>query len=555
MIGVSAVDTAKDVLAQTDQNIKRTADTVVSQGSRVESASTSMAARFRANAASIMTTAAGLGAGIVGFATSFDTLERAQVAAGRANLVYEKSLDRLKEMHEEGKVSAQEYANQEEAVRLNAEKAKLTQDALGDTYTNFLANVPSQLISFGVAANGIYTMLRTQQTATSVSSVTSGATYTGALASMSAANVQLQVSTMSLSAVMKAAFLSNPITLPLVIIAGLITAIAFNVGGLRDRFFELGKAIYDFFVQYFKPLADAMAWFYNNVLKPIGSFMGGAGLESAEAYSGGMADLGEYTTVATESTAELKDYMQELAQQTADTRDENLNYLQSIGKLDLALGLTNDRLSLMTNYLKDTEREQQQLVQDSFDLVAGTYGVQFALNASNDQLIQMASNLKEVQAQTRTTISSFTELKQAQDNLSGNTESAGVTYSRGSDFRATGELGKARQKYAGLDLVKVGSNWQPADLLDAKRDFMRAQDSLSMFKRNAGAIDTRFEVERLAELQQNVDSAKARYAQELINVQIVVNQNGSKTESVDTEVTSSRNRQLRTRRQVLAGAG
>jgi hypothetical protein len=500
-IGVSAVDTAKDVLAQTDANVKRTTDSIEQSGNKLTTKFTEVSARFKQNMSSILQTAAGLGAGIAGFATSFDTLERAQVAADRANLTYSKSLERLNEMQASGKASAEELANQQEQVRIASEKARLAQDALGDTYTNFLANVPGQLISFGVAANGIYTMLRGHQVAGSVSATAHAATYSGALASMNVSNLRTIASTIALRAATIAAFLTNPATAAILGVATLITLVAFNVGGLRDAFYNLGKAVYEFFVQYFKPLADGMKWFYDNVLKPIGDFMSGEGVQSAEAYSESLSDVSDMTY------------------QTADASAEYMNYLA--------------RLEAMTKDIDETT--------DAYGGTLAQQGVQYQENIGYVKTLTDAT--KELSS-TQREANAFSD------------RGTSVSYQKG-EFRATGELADARDKYAGIEggLIKIGSNWLPKNLTVAKRALSSAQDMLSRYSRRIGTPDTRSEVERMAELRTRVDEARAAYEQEKINVQVTVNQNGAKTESVDVQITDARNRVLRASRQTLAGAG
>jgi hypothetical protein len=246
-IGVSAVDTARQTLQQVDDKIRQTTSIVEDSGARINSVSD----KIKQNWQNLAATATGLTAGVVGFATSFDVLEKAQTRADKANLTLEKSQARLNEMQESGKYSAEELARQQEEVRINSEKLAQAQDALGDTYTNFLANIPGQMLGFGTAAISMFQMLRTTQTAMAASSVASSVTYSGALTSMNAATGAATAGMHGFRLASIAAFITNPVGLAII---GISTVVMLLVTHF-DQLVAAAKAVADFFTGVFSPAA------------------------------------------------------------------------------------------------------------------------------------------------------------------------------------------------------------------------------------------------------------------------------------------------------------
>ncbi|WP_415283903.1 hypothetical protein [Candidatus Nitrososphaera sp. FF02] len=212
------------------------------------------------NFGSIATAATGLTAGIIGFSTSFSTLEKAQTKADQAQLTYAKSLETLNEMQEKGTYSSVELANQQERVRIAAEKAKQAKADESDVWLNFLANVPAQMVSFGVSANSIGNMLRASNTTTAVSVRGMSFAYTGALGSMNVANAVTTASTNTLSMALKAAFLSNPIGLVIMGITTVVMLLVTNIDAVTEALTAAGKAIFDFLFTYFRPFAELISW-------------------------------------------------------------------------------------------------------------------------------------------------------------------------------------------------------------------------------------------------------------------------------------------------------
>ena len=239
VIGVSAVDTARQTLQAVDDKIKQTTTIVEESGSRI----TSIGQKIKDNWQNLAATATGLTAGVVGFATSFDVLEKAQTRADQANLTYEKSLAKLNEMKEDSKITSEELARQEEQVRISAEKSAQAQDALGDTYTNFLANIPSQMLGFGTAAIGMFNMLRSTQIATAASSVSTSITYTGALVSMNTATGTATAGVHAFRLASIAAFMANPVTLAIMGISAVVMLLVTHF----DQLVAAAKAVADFF--------------------------------------------------------------------------------------------------------------------------------------------------------------------------------------------------------------------------------------------------------------------------------------------------------------------
>jgi hypothetical protein len=308
--------------------------------------------------------------------------------------------------------------------------------------------------------------------------------------------------------------------------------------------------IYEFLQVYFKPLADALKWFYDSVIKPLADALGGAMPQAAYATGESFEYVGAVVETSSVKLRTMADYLTEIEQKTVDTRGENLFYLESVGKLNMAVGISNERLEMLVENLQTTERKTRQALQADFDLVAEHYDLNYVLTLTNEEISLLADNLRVVEDYFRNAEKAASDFKEAtksdeEQGASGNTNSA---------FRMTGELPDAREKYAGLDLIKVGSNWRPKNLLIAQREKEAAATMLSNFKRRVGTPDSRSEVERLAELENNVTQASNRYAEEMINVQVVVNNNAGSTD-VTTRVTDDRNRVLKSSRQVIATSG
>lgn len=272
VIGVSAVDTARQTLQQVDSKIRETTTIIEDSGAKI----TTIGQRIKDNWQNLAATATGLVSGVTGFATSFDVLQKAQTNADRANLTYQKSLAKLEEMQKSGKYSAEELARQQEQVRINSEKLAQAQDNLGDTYTNFLANIPAQMLGFGTAAIGMFNMLRTTQIANAAASVTSSVAYSGALASMNAATITTTGALNGFRIASIMAFLTNPATAAILGISTLIVLLTTNAFGLRDAFVWLGETIYNTIVSAFQPLIDILGTLFgktNDVNAAIGRDM------------------------------------------------------------------------------------------------------------------------------------------------------------------------------------------------------------------------------------------------------------------------------------------
>jgi hypothetical protein len=246
-IGVSAVDNAKQVLEGVDSKVSQTADIVVKSGDKMQSKTAQASSAILKNWQGLATGAATLGAGIVSFATSFDTLEKAALRTDQAQLTYSRSLERLNDLQKSGKASSADLSNAQEQLRINAEKLKQAQDSQNDTYTNFLAQVPLQMLSFGTS---FVTMATTMGISTG--------TLTSALGVLKAAMIS--------------AFVTNPAGIAILAVTTLVAALVFNIGGLRDAFVGLGKVILDFLDRHFKPLADAIRWFIDGIQWLTGQF-------------------------------------------------------------------------------------------------------------------------------------------------------------------------------------------------------------------------------------------------------------------------------------------
>lgn len=270
-IGVTAVDKAGAVLQSVDQKIAQTATNVDTASSKIVSRTSQMSAQVKQNFGQIATSAASLAAGITSFAFSFGTIEKAQASAMSQQITYEKSLQRLEKLQNSGKATAEQLATAELEVANNANKLKIAQDQVSESYTQFLAQIPSQMIAFGHG-------------------------FSGMLQNISGKSIpQLLSGLKTLNLTMISTFVTSPWGIALIAGASLIAIFAFNVGGLRDRIFELGDAIMRFLYDHFRPLHDAIKWFIDNVAKPFAGFFSTSAPESIDTTSMAFETLNKTT--------------------------------------------------------------------------------------------------------------------------------------------------------------------------------------------------------------------------------------------------------------------
>lgn len=358
VIGISAVDNAQAVISGVEKKVQESAGKIDEAGTQVQSRWSQVASNFKANALKITTAAAGITAGIIGFATSFDILEKTQATANAMQVTYERSLQRLQKLKDSGKASADELATAELEVATNLDKLRLAQDAVSDTYTNFLANIPSQFLGFGTAAIGIFSTLKITQTANAVATVASAATYTGALASMNASTVATTGAMHGFRIASIMAFITNPVGAAIIGISALVAALVFNVGGLRDAVWSLGKTIFEFLDEHFKPLADAIRWF----LGLFGPLNGG--LDDAQAktyaYAGSMDVLGSSTSTAAVELNLAEEFLKSQAEALAKSTQENFNLVASIYGVVAATRLNNEQLAEFADALRESKRLQEE---------------------------------------------------------------------------------------------------------------------------------------------------------------------------------------------------
>jgi hypothetical protein len=409
VIGVSAVDTSKEVLSNVDSNVKHITETITAENEKIVSKTQQLTTKFREHGVEIARSTAELSAGIVGFATDFDVLGRAQVKASQSTLSYEKAQAKLEAMQKSGKYTAEQLAQQQEAVRIASEKQDLAQGHLHDTYANFLAHIPGEMFNFGSSAAGIWQLVGASQKTSAVQTAVSAATYNGVLASMSAANSATATTTQILGRVMQSVFLSNPITLPLIAVSAVVMALAFNVGGLRDRVNELGKAIGDA-IPFLRPFLEALGSLQNlfggNAEKSKDLADATNALADAENAAKTSTDnFATSTTSAGHAVASLKDkvqtlteYMQAQDSSLAKSYHDNLLYVQSTGAVKDALALSNDELNHTAEFLRKQASEAQKNTQDNFNLVASHNSLQIALNLTDERLQIVADTLRAQEA-------------------------------------------------------------------------------------------------------------------------------------------------------------
>lgn len=400
-IGVTAIDNAKGVLSNVDRKVTETANNVEAQSGRMITRTSMLAQKFRENFGSIAVGVASLSAGMVSFATSFSNLDKAQLslqtqttALARANdqlaskqtsaesaaLKLEKSIERLNDLQTSGKASATDLAFAQEQVRINSEKlaqkqtelvtsqqtvedytqrVKLAQDNLNDTYSNFIANIPVQFMSFATGAASIMKILGYETNLVSIKQAFASLIYKESTVSLGA----LTVVTHQYRLASLAAFVTSPVGIALVAVAALVGLLAFNVGGLRDKMFELGDAILAFLDLHFKPLADAIRWFIEHVAKPLGEFFGSAlpaDINSSnQAFAQTQVELGtgvpKSAEQANEALAKARESMHDLGLSSEEAAGIAIASLDSLNDKTLSNVATTNQLEVAISRIRKIE--------------------------------------------------------------------------------------------------------------------------------------------------------------------------------------------------------
>ena len=332
-IGILAQDRAKGVLQGVDNKVKGTADKVEMQGNRMAASTQKTTNKIRGNFTTMATGIALAATSISALTTSFSILDKAatavkaqSVSLARAQDTVTRSTTQLDAMTlnlakkreslskkvAAGKISTKDLAIEEERLlnleqKLSDQEAKLVTDRsnieaitlrlrdaqvnLSDTYQNFFVNLGPQILFIGL---GITTML--DQMGIKINAV--------------------RIKTLFLNAAMKLTFLTSPWGIAILVVTAAIAALAFNIGGVQDKVKELGKIILTFIDAHFKPLADAIRWFLNNVLKPLG---------------------GLFDTTLPDSVMNTQDAFTELQTQTNDNIKTTFDYDKELEKMQQQL--------------------------------------------------------------------------------------------------------------------------------------------------------------------------------------------------------------------------
>jgi len=216
-------------------------------------------------------------AGIVSFATSFSSIDKAALQARRAQTAYEASLvtvdqaqKRVNDLINKGRqgtteydIAVQQLAVAQQRVTDAADKAKLAQDAYNDRVLNFAAGIAPQMISITFGIQKVMDGLKFNFTDLSI---VMQQRLIPAITNVRVASI--------------AAFITNPVGLAIIGITTLVTLLVFNVGGLRDAIVDLGRRIFEFIQQHLKPLADLLSWLNDSVVQPLARTLGITAVES-----------------------------------------------------------------------------------------------------------------------------------------------------------------------------------------------------------------------------------------------------------------------------------
>jgi hypothetical protein len=278
---VTAENKAGQVLQQVNQQVNE----VEGKTSQANAKIAETTQKMNVNVLGTAQAFAGLGAGAVGLATSFDILERAQLKVDIANknmisaqataIQTQESLNNAVAKFGPDSEQAQQALLRMEAaqqqVSIAQDKARLAQDQLGDTYANFAANLGPQVISLIFGMQGAFRALGI----TSVS--------------------QLIPAIRGIGTVLTTTFLTNPIGVVIIGIATAVALFATNAFGLRDAIFKLGEEIFKFTQQHLKPLADLLTWLNVNVIQPVAQVLGLTTVESTKAAEEAFHDLDQET--------------------------------------------------------------------------------------------------------------------------------------------------------------------------------------------------------------------------------------------------------------------
>ncbi|GIU71571.1 MAG: hypothetical protein KatS3mg003_1050 [Candidatus Nitrosocaldaceae archaeon] len=226
-----------------------------SRTQRLKSAFNGLSSSLKSNALGLTTVASSalslynaydnLGSQEIAVQKVADALEAKKVALARAQ-------EKVNKLVQEGKTNTAEYQIALEDLRVKEQQVKTAEDDLADKMDDLsraklqfaLSVIPTVVSSIGTL-NGVL-----------------GSTgLTGALSKIPSMLNAVKIASIS-------AFITNPVGLALIGISALVTALVFNIGGLRDAFINAGKTIWDFIKTYLSPLAsiiEGIAGFFGQI--------------------------------------------------------------------------------------------------------------------------------------------------------------------------------------------------------------------------------------------------------------------------------------------------
>jgi hypothetical protein len=277
---ITAENKASQVLQQVQEQASQTEERLTTANNKIAESTQ----RLNVNILGAAQAFAGVGAGAVGLATSFDTLERAQVRVDVAqkNLVsaqvgamqaqdaYSKAVQKFGPDSQQAHQALLRLETAQKQVGISQDKARLAQDQLGDTYANFAAGIAPQTISLIFGIQGAFRALGVTSTSQIIPAISGiGNSFIG----LGGSSAKLIPAITGIGTALKTTFLTNPVGIAILGISTVVALLAFNVGGLRDKLVDLGQQILAFLDAHLKPLADAIRW-VADALAPLGQILG-----------------------------------------------------------------------------------------------------------------------------------------------------------------------------------------------------------------------------------------------------------------------------------------
>ena len=275
-ITLKANDEASSIIADAGKNITASMGKVEESGKRVAETQK----QTNASAKNLVMGFSGLATSAFSLYNAYDRVMDMQVSVDRANLQVKQSANSVEDAQrklnaavekygvdsEQAKAAANDLSLAQERYRVSVDRAQLVQDNMNE------AMVSSALTVIPTVITAIGSLSAITESWSVIQGVATGATSAlGAALDFLAANPIMLV-----------------VTAIGVIIAALIAAYE-TCPPFRDAINAIGAALGEFFGPILEVITKALEWLWNNVLVPLGNFIGGALLGAWNAFANGLS--------------------------------------------------------------------------------------------------------------------------------------------------------------------------------------------------------------------------------------------------------------------------